>query len=80
MPNRSISKVLKTIVYIYMVYHKKESSFLSLWVATIGCFEDRRGVSYSWLSWGSRQLVFTSQSDEIVFSIQYNARVRVFRI
>lgn len=51
MPNRSISKVLKTIVYIYMVYHKKESAFLSLWVKPIGCFEDRRGVSYSLLSW-----------------------------
>ena len=51
MPNRSISKVLKIIVYIYMVYYEKESAFLSLWVETIGCFEDRRGVSYSLLLW-----------------------------
>ena len=51
MLNRSISKVLKTIVYIYMVYHKKESAFLSLWVETIGCFEDKRSVFYSLLSW-----------------------------
>ena len=51
MPNRSIIEVLKIIVYIYMVYHKKESAFLSLWVETIGCFEDRRGVSYILLSW-----------------------------
>lgn len=51
MPNRSIIEVLKIIVYIYMVYHKKESAFLSLWVETIGCFEDRRGVFYSLLSW-----------------------------
>lgn len=50
MPNRSISKVLKIIVYIYMVYHKKESAFLSLWVETIGCFEDQHCVSYSLLS------------------------------
>ena len=51
MPNRSIIEVLKIIVYIYMVYHKKESAFLGLWVEIIGCFEDRRGVSYSLLSW-----------------------------
>ena len=51
MPNRSISKVLKIIIYVYMVCHKKESAFLSLWGETIGCFEDRRGVSYSLLSW-----------------------------
>jgi len=51
MLNRSISKVLKIIVYIYMIYHEKKSTFLSLWVETIGCFEDRRGVSYSLLSW-----------------------------
>ncbi len=51
MPNRSISKVLKTIVYIYMVCHEMESAFLSLWVETIVCFEDRCGVSYSLLSW-----------------------------
>ena len=51
MPNRSIIEVLKIIVYIYMVYHKKESVFLSLRVETIGCFEDRRSVSYSLLSW-----------------------------
>ena len=51
MPNRSIIKVLKIIVYIYMIYHKKESAFLSLWVETIGCFEDQRGVSYSLLLW-----------------------------
>lgn len=51
MPNRSIIEVLKIIVYIYMVYHEMESVFLSLWVETIGCFEDRRGVSYSLLSW-----------------------------
>lgn len=51
MPNRSIIEVLKTIVYIYMVYHEMESAFLSLWVEIIGCFEDRRGVSYSLLSW-----------------------------
>jgi len=51
MPNRSIIEVLKIIVYIYMVYHEMESAFLSLWVKPIGCFEDRRGVSYSLLSW-----------------------------
>lgn len=51
MPNRSIIEVLKIIVYIYMVYHEMESAFLSLWVEIIGCFEDRRGVSYSLLSW-----------------------------
>lgn len=51
MPNRSIIEVLKIIVYIYIVYYKKENAFLSLWVETIGCFEDRRGVSYSLLSW-----------------------------
>ena len=50
MPNRSIIEMLKIIVYIYMVYHKMESAFLSLWVEIIGCFEDRRGVSYSLLS------------------------------
>lgn len=50
MPNRSIIEVLKTIVYIYIVYHKKESAFLSLWVETIGCFEDQHCVSYSLLS------------------------------
>jgi len=43
--------VLKTIIYIYMVCYEKKSAFLSLWVETIGCFEDRRGVSYSLLSW-----------------------------
>lgn len=51
MPNRSIIEVLKIIVYIYMVYHEMGSAFLSLWVEIIGCFEDRRGVSYSLLSW-----------------------------
>lgn len=51
MPNRSIIEMLKIIVYIYMVYHEKESAFLSLWVETIGCFEDQRCVSYSLLSW-----------------------------
>lgn len=39
MLNRSISKVLKIIVYIYMIYHEKKSTFLSLWVEIIGCFE-----------------------------------------
>jgi len=51
MPNRSIIEMLKIIVYIYIVYHEMESAFLSLWVEIIGCFEDRRGVSYSLLSW-----------------------------
>lgn len=51
MPNRSIIEMLKIIVYIYMVFHEMESAFLSLWVEIIGCFEDRRGVSYSLLSW-----------------------------
>lgn len=51
MPNRSISKVLKTIVYIYMICHKKESSFLSLWVETIGYFEAQRDHIHSLLSW-----------------------------
>ena len=51
MPNRSISKVLKTIFYIYIVCHKKESVLLSLPIETIGCFEDKRSVFYSLLSW-----------------------------
>lgn len=51
MPNRSISKVLKTIVYIYMVYHEMESAFLSLWVETIGCFEAQHDHIHSLLSW-----------------------------
>ena len=51
MPNRSISKVLKIIVYIYIVYHKKESTFLSLWVETIGRFEVQRDHIHSLLSW-----------------------------
>ena len=50
MPNRSISKVLKTIVYIYMVYYEKESAFLSLWVETIGCSEAQRDHIHSLLS------------------------------
>lgn len=51
MPNRSISKVLKTIVYIYMVCHENESTFLSLWVETIGSFEAQRDHIHSLLSW-----------------------------
>lgn len=51
MPNRSISKVLKTIIYIYMVYHKNESAFLSLWGETIGSFEAQRDHIHSLLSW-----------------------------
>ena len=51
MPNRSISKVLKTIVYIYMVCHKKESAFLSLWGETIGCSEAQRDHIHSLLAW-----------------------------
>ena len=51
MPNRSISKVLKTIVYIYMIYHEKESAFLSLWVETIGSFEAQCNLIHSLLSW-----------------------------
>ena len=51
MPNRSIIEMLKIIVYIYIVYHEMESAFLSLLVEIIGCFDDRRGVSYSLLSW-----------------------------
>lgn len=51
MPNRSISKVLKTIVYIYIVYHEKESAFLSLWGETIGSFEAQRDHIHSLLSW-----------------------------
>ena len=39
MLNRSIFKVLKTIIYIYIVYHEKKSTFLSLWVETIGSSE-----------------------------------------
>jgi len=51
MPNRSISKVLKTIVYIYIVCHKKDSAFLSLWVETIGCPEAQRDLIHSLLAW-----------------------------
>jgi|GEM_PF-565759 len=51
MLNRSISKVLKIIVYIYMIYHEKKSTFLSLWVETIGCFEAQRDHIHSLLSW-----------------------------
>ena len=51
MPNRSISKVLKTIVYIYIVYHEMESAFLSLWVETIGYFEAQCDHIHSLLSW-----------------------------
>lgn len=51
MPNRSISKVLKTIVYIYIVYHEKESAFLCLWVETIGSSEAQRDHIHSLLSW-----------------------------
>ena len=51
MPNRSIIEVLKTIVYIYMVYHEMESVFLSLWVETIGCFEAQRDHIHSLLAW-----------------------------
>ena len=50
MPNRSISKVLKIIVYIYIVYHEKESAFLSLWGEIIGCYEAQRDHSHSLLS------------------------------
>lgn len=51
MSNRSIFKVLKTIVYIYMIYHEKKSTFLSLWVETIGCFEAQRDHIHSLLAW-----------------------------
>lgn len=51
MPNRSISKVLKIIIYVYMVCHKKESAFLSLWVEAIGCSEAQRDHIHSLLSW-----------------------------
>lgn len=51
MPNRSIIKVLKTIVYIYIVCHKKDSAFLSLWVETIGCPEAQRDLIHSLLAW-----------------------------
>ena len=51
MPNRSITKVLKTIVYIYIVCHKKDSAFLSLWVETIGCPEAQRDLIHSLLAW-----------------------------
>ena len=51
MPNRSISKVLKTIVYIYMIYHEKKSAFLSLWVEIIGCPEAQRDHIHSLLAW-----------------------------
>ncbi len=51
MLNRSISKVLKIIVYIYMIYHEKKSTFLSLWVETIGCFEAQRDHIHSLLAW-----------------------------
>lgn len=50
MPNRSISKVLKTIVYIYMICHKKESAFLSLWGETIGSSEAQRDHIHSLLA------------------------------
>ena len=51
MPNRSIIEVLKIIVYIYMVYHKKESAFLRLWVETIGCSEAQYDLIHSLLAW-----------------------------
>lgn len=51
MPNRSISKVLKTIIYIYIVYHKKESAFLCLWVEIIGCSEAQYDLIHSLLAW-----------------------------
>ncbi len=51
MPNRSISKVLKIIVYIYMVCHEKESDFLSLWVEIIGCSEAQYDLIHSLLAW-----------------------------
>lgn len=51
MPNRSIIEMLKIIVYIYMVYHEKESAFLSLWGETIGYFEAQRDHIHSLLSW-----------------------------
>ena len=51
MPNRSISKVLKIIIYVYMVCHKKESAFLSLWVEAVGCSEAQRDHIHSLLSW-----------------------------
>lgn len=51
MPNRSTSKVLKTIVYIYMVCHEKKSTFLSLWGETIGRFEAQYDLIHSLLAW-----------------------------
>lgn len=51
MLNRSISKVLKIIVYIYMIYHEKKSTFLSLWVEIIGCSEAQYDLIHSLLAW-----------------------------
>ena len=51
MPNRSISKVLKIIVYIYIFCYEKKSAFLSLWVEIIGGFEAQRDHIHSLLSW-----------------------------
>ena len=51
MPNRSISKVLKTIVYIYMIYHEKKNAFLCLWVEIIGCSEAQYDHIHSLLAW-----------------------------
>ena len=51
MPNRSISKVLKTIVYIYIVYHEKKNAFLCLWVEIIGCSEAQYDLIHSLLAW-----------------------------